>query len=188
MRKYLHESSDSDADKLPLSEISDARDRLSRSSSQMLNANTPSELAIAQQSVKLTPTAKPAESTMSTPTDGAPATAASTTTAEVIDSITDNDTTVADMSGARPASTSSIDEPTSCSSSDSNFRASLADSTTAVTHTQHDDVNADVANKLRLPQASRPHPMHRTPARLLNCVHAQWGESEFSFAASRHLA
>jgi len=140
MRKYLHELDDSNTDKPPLLGISDTQNRLSRSSSQMSNANTPSDLAITHQSVKSTPAAKPAVSTMSTPTDGTPATAAITApAAEVIDSIIDTDTTVADMSGAGPASTSTMDKPTSCS--DSNFRASLADSTTTTARAQRGDVN-----------------------------------------------
>jgi len=85
MRKYLHETSDSDADKPPLSNTSDIQGRLPRSSDQMLNANTLSESAITCQSEKSSATSSPA---MSTPTDRAPATAASTATAEVIDSMT----------------------------------------------------------------------------------------------------
>jgi len=154
MRKYLHELDDSDADKPPLSDASDMLDRSPKLSSQMSNANTPNNLAIAPQSVKSTPAAKPATAAVSTPTDRAPTTAASTTTAEVIDSITDTDTTVADMSGTRPASTSSTDKPTSYS--DSNFCADLANSTPAAPRVPCDDVNADVANRLHPPQANRP--------------------------------
>ena len=65
-----------------------------------INANTLSEPAIAYQSEKLSGMARPADSVVSTPTDGAPATAASTATAEVIDSITDTDTTDTTVSGA----------------------------------------------------------------------------------------
>jgi len=182
MRKYLHELNDSDTDKPPLSDTFDTHGGLPRSSGRMSNANTPVNLAIARQSVKSAPAAKPAGMTMSTPTDGDPAAAASTATAEVIDSITDTDMTVADMSGAEPASTSATDKPTSCSSS--NFRASPADSTTAATRAQSDDVSADVANRPRPPQASRPQRIRRKPARLLDCVHAQWAESELSFGCS----
>jgi len=45
----------------------------------------------------------------------------------------------------------------------------------------HDNVNADVANRLRPLQASRPQQIRQKPARLLDCVHAQWGESKLSF-------
>jgi len=142
----------------------------------MSNANTPSQSTIAHQSVKSTPAAKPAATAVSTSTDRDLATAASTATAEAIDSINDTDMTVANMSGARPASTSSTDKPTSCS--DFNFHASPADSTT---HALRKDVNADVANRPRPPQAHRPQRIRRKLARLLDCVHAQWAESEVSF-------
>jgi len=100
MRKYLHEQSDSNvknADMPLLSDNSNVQGRSLRSPGRMskadINANTPSELAIAYQSEKSSATARPANSIVSTPTDGAPETAASTATAEVIDSITDTDTT-----------------------------------------------------------------------------------------------
>jgi len=88
MRRYLHELDDSETDKPPLSSASDTHNRLPRSSSQMSNGNTPSDLAITHQSVDSTPAAKPAAAAVSTPTDRAPMTAASTATAEVIASLT----------------------------------------------------------------------------------------------------
>jgi len=156
MRLYLHELDDSDTAKPPLSNPSDMPDRLPRSSSRMSNTNTPSTSAIASQSVNATPVAKPATPAVSTPTGYGLATAASTTAAAEIDSITDTDTTAADMSGAGPASTDSTDKPTLCSDishSDSNFRASSADNTMRALL---GDVSVDVANRPRPPQANRP--------------------------------
>jgi len=122
--------------------------------------------------------AKPTDSIMSTPTDGAPVTAASTATAEVIDSITDTDTTDTAVSGAGQA-----DKPPTLTSdtSNSNFRVSPANSKTTAMRTWHDDVNVDVTSRPRPSQADRPQRTRRIPARLLSYVHVHWGESEFSF-------
>ena len=95
------------------------------------------------------------------------------------DSITDTDTTVADVSGARPASTSATGRSTS-SGSDSNSRAGLADDT-ATTRAQHADVSADVADRPRPLQATRPQRTRRLPARLLSRVSVQRGGKELSF-------
>jgi len=116
----LHESTDSSTDKLPVSDTSNTLDQSPRSSSRALkgrsNANTPNEASITDQSVKSHATARPVDSLMSTPTDGAPATVATDAPAvEVIDSITDTDTAVAGMSGARPAGISKPDKPSLCS-------------------------------------------------------------------------
>jgi len=62
---------------------------------------------------------------MSTPTDGALATAASTATAEMIDSITDTDTTDTAVSG-----TGQMDKPLTISNSYSNSRVSPTNSRT----------------------------------------------------------
>ena len=123
MRRYLHDQVDivaDTSDKPPVSDTTDMLGRSSKSPGRMLkgssNANTPSEPTITDQSVKSSRTVRSVDSTMSTPTDGAPATAATAApAAEVIDSITDTDMAVADMSGTRPASTSTPDKPTLCS-------------------------------------------------------------------------
>ena len=141
---------------------------------------------VRQLSVKARATAKPAASTMSTDTDRVPATGAiAAPPGGVIDSITDTDTTVADMSGAGPAGTSQTDKPTS--RSDSNFRASLADSTTTKPRALGDDDSADVANRPRPPQAARPQRIRRKPARLIDSVHAQWVIANFRLVDIRHL-
>jgi len=117
MRRYLHDQADSVvdmSDKLSQADIPHASARSLKPPGRMLkgrsNANTPSESTITDQLVKSSTMARPVDSTVSTPTDGAPAMAATAASAaEVIDSITDTDTAVADMSGARPASTSTPD-------------------------------------------------------------------------------
>ena len=105
MRKYLHDQIDSVAetpDKPPLSDIPHTPARSLRSPGRMskagTNANTLSMSTITNQSVKPSTMSRPVDSTMSTSTDGAPATAATAApAAEVIDSITDTDTAVADV-------------------------------------------------------------------------------------------
>jgi len=130
MRPYLHELDDSDMDKPPLSTASDMQGRSPTPSSQTLDVNTPSQSAIASQSVKAGATARPTAPAVSTDTDRVPATGATAAPPiGVIDSITDTDTTVTDMSGAGPASASQTDKPTG--SSDSNFHADLANRTLA---------------------------------------------------------
>jgi len=116
----LHESTDSSADKPPVSDTLSTTDRSPKLSSRVLrgrnNANTPSEPTITDQTGKARATVRPVDSPMSTPTDGTPATAATDAPAvEVIDSITDTDTAVAGMSGTRPASTSTADKRSLCS-------------------------------------------------------------------------
>jgi len=110
MCKYLHEQANSDAENLdmpPLSDDSNVQGRSQRLPGGMskadINANTPSKSTIAYQSVKSRPAAKPADSIMSTPTNGAPATAASAATAVEMDSIADTDTTDTTVSGAGQA-------------------------------------------------------------------------------------
>ena len=111
MRPYLHELDDSGTDKPPLSNASDMQGKSPASSSQTLDASIPSQTAIASPSVKASATAKPAASTVSTDTDQVPATGVITAPpVGVIDSITDTDTAVADMSGAGPAGTSKTDK------------------------------------------------------------------------------
>ena len=120
MRRYLHDSIDSVEDTTDKPPVSDAigigmLDRPLKSSGRMLrgrnNADTLSEPAITDQTEKSSTTARPVDSTMSTSTDRALATAATATpAAEVIDSITDTDTAVAGMSGTRPAGTSTPDK------------------------------------------------------------------------------
>jgi len=133
MRPYLHELDDSDANQPPLSNASDMQGKLPIPSSQTLDVNTPSQLTIASQSERADKTAKPAASAVSTDTDRALATdATAASPVEVIDSITDTDTIVADMTGAGPASTSSTDEPTSRSNSNFRAGASPANSTPAM--------------------------------------------------------
>ena len=110
MRPYLHELDDSDASKLPLSNASSISSESAMTFSQMLDTNIPSQSAIAPQSAKASATAKSTHTDRALATD---ATAAPPT--EVIDSITDTDTAVADMSGAGPASASQTDKPTLCS-------------------------------------------------------------------------
>jgi len=176
MRRYLHESADSSADKLPVSDTLDALSRPSKSSGRMLrgrsNANTPSEPTITDQSVKSSTTARPVDSTMSTPIDGAQATAATTVpAAEVIDSITDTDTAVAGMSGARPASTSTPDKPTLCSdTTGSNIQVNSTNSDVAVAGAQDLNVSVDVKNRPRPPRPIRPQRIRRKPARLIDQV------------------
>ena len=60
MRPYLHELDDSDAKQPPLSNASDMQSKLPISPSQTLDANIPSQSAIAAPSVKASATAKPA--------------------------------------------------------------------------------------------------------------------------------
>jgi len=97
MRPHLHELDDSETDKPPLSSASDMQGKSPTSSSQTLNANTPSQSTIAPQPVKVGTTAKLAAPAMSTHTDRALATdATAAPPTEVIDSITDTDTTVAE--------------------------------------------------------------------------------------------
>ena len=113
MRPYLHELDDGEASKSPLSDASDMQSKLPTPSSQKLDTDTPSQLAIAPPPVKASATAGPAASAKSTYTDRALATdAAAAPPIEAIDSITDTDTAVADMSGAGPASASQTDKPT----------------------------------------------------------------------------
>jgi len=180
MRPYLHELDDSDTGKPPLSDASDMQGKSPTSSSQVLDANTPSQSNIAPQSVKAGATARPAAPAVSTYTDRALATdATAAPSTEVIDSITDTDATVADMSGAGPASASQTDKPTGCS--DSNFRADLANSAPAVPRARNDDVNVDVANRPCPPQANRPQRSRRVPARLHDYEHARYGGNRVSF-------
>jgi len=192
MCKYLYEQSDSNAENLdlpPLSDNSNVQGRSRRSPGRMskadINANTPSKQAITYQSEKSSATARPTDSIMSTPTNGAPVTAASTATAEVIDSITDTDTTDTAVSGA-----GQVDKPPTLTSdtSNSNFRVSSANSKTTAMCAQHDDVNVDVANRPHPPQADRPQRTRHVPARLLSRVHAHWAKVSFRLVISRHLA
>jgi len=135
------------------------------------NANTLSELTIVDQLVKLNMTGKPVDSIMSTPTDRAPATAASSATTEVIDSITDTDTTDTTVSGAGQA-----DKPPTASDI-SNSRVNPANSTTNCMHAQHDDVSVDVKIKPHPPGPIRPQRIHHKPARLLERIHVRQFEN-----------
>jgi len=186
MRPYLHELGASDTSKPPLSNASDMQGDSPTSSSQVLDANTPSQSTIAPQSVKAGATARPAAPVVSTHTDLALATdATAAPSTEVIDSITDTDTTVADMSGAGPASASQTDKPTSCS--DSNFRADLANSTPAALRARNDDVNVDVANRPRPPQANRPQRSCRVPAGYTTTSMRATAGIEFRLVVCRHF-
>ena len=178
MRPYLHELDESDTGKPSLSNASSMPGKSPMTSNQMLDMTIPSQSTIAPQSVKAGKAVEPAAPAVSTPTDRALATdATDAPPAEAIDSITDTDMAVADMSGAGPASASSTDKPTS--RSDSNFRAKSANSTPAEPRAQGDHVTVDVAYRPHPPQANRPRRTSRKPARLLDCV--RWGESELSF-------
>ena len=129
--------------------------------------------------MKSSTTVRPVDSTMSTPTDGAPATAATAApAAEVIDSITDTDTAVADMSGARPASTSTPDKPTLCSdTTGSNIQVDSANIDADVAGAQDLNICGDVKNRPRPPRPIRPQRIRRKSARLIDRVSVRRGES-----------
>jgi len=182
MCRYLHDQADSVADtsdKPPVSDTTGMLSRLLKSPGRKLrgrgNANTSSEPTITDQSVKLSTTARTVDSTTSSPTDGAPATAVTAApAAEVIDSIIDTDTAVANMSGARPASTSTPDKPTLCSdTTGSNIQVSSASSDADVAGAQDLNVSVDVKNRPRPPRPIRPQRIRRKPARLIDQISAR---------------
>jgi len=169
---HLHEQSDSAVENSNPEPLSDILERSPRSPSKLskaqTNANTSGELAISYLPVKSNTAAEPADSIMSTPTDGVTATAVTATKAEMRDSITDTDI----------AGTSQSDKPTIINDI-SNFRVNLANSDTTAMRAQHSHVSVDVANRPRPSQASCPQRIRHPPARILCQVHARQYESGF---------